>query len=402
MPTFEYYGYRKNGKKIKGEIEANKVSEARNKLKSSGVFVRQILEVSQRRKFKISIFGYSRRQKFVYYFTRQIAFMLEAAVPVVNAIEGVIEQTEDIEERQVLEDVKERIREGESFSSALSHHTEYFNNLYVNTVKAGELSGNLARVFEHLSDHFERNQKLIGTLRSSLTYPTFMLVFAFVVVVFLVTFIVPSFNSLFEQFGQKLPLPTRLLLSFSGFISSFWWLIVGLIILIFLLLRNFYKKNDKFRKKIDSYLLKMPFVGNFIVTNFRIRFSYTMSLMIANGVGILDALQTTKAIFKNIIFSDFLLNSIYLIKKGERFSRSIENPLLFPPSFIGMIRAGETGDRLAEVLDTISKNLEATMEEKVKSISSMIEPLIIIFIGSFVGFVVLSIMLPIFQINQLF
>ena len=402
MPVFEYRGYRKNGKKIKGEIEASTLFEARNKLKSSGVFVEHIKELSERRKFKISLFSHSKRQRFVYFFTRQMAFMLEASVPVINAIEGIIEQTERNEERQALEDVKERIREGESFSSAIAHYPEYFNQLYVNTVKAGELSGNLAKVFVHLSEHFERNQRLIGSLRSSLTYPIFMLVFAFVVVIFLVTFIVPSFSSLFEQFGQRLPLPTRVLLAFSGFISSFWWLIVSIIVLIFLLFRNIYKKNDKFRRRIDSYVLRMPLSGNFIITNFRIRFSYTMSLMIANGVGLLDALVTTRAIFKNSLISDYLYKSISLIKKGEKFSRSIEDPLLFPPSYIGMVRAGERGDRLAEVLDTISRNLEASLEEKVKSISSLVEPLIIIIIGGFVGFVVLSIMLPIFQINQLF
>jgi len=402
MPNFEYYGYKKNGKRIKGQIEAGGISEARNKLKSSGIFVKQITEVTLQRKFKISIFSYSRKQKFIYFFTRQLSFMLKAAVPVVNAIEGAIEQTESADERQVLEDIKERIREGESFSSALSHHSEYFNQLYVNTVKAGELSGNLTKVFEHLSEHFERNQRLIGSLRSSLTYPLFMLIFAFVVVVFLVTFIVPSFSNLFEQFGQKLPIPTRILLGFSGFVSSFWWIIFIVFTLLFFGIRNFYRKNEKFKKNIDYSILKIPLIGNFIITNFRIRFSYTLSLMISNGVGVLDALMITRAIFKNVIFTDFLMTSISKIKKGEKFSKSIDNSFIFPKSFIGMIRAGETGDRLAEVLDTISRNLESIMEEKVKSISSLMEPIIIIFIGGFVGFVVLSIMLPIFQINQLF
>ncbi len=401
MALYEYRGFDSSGRPVKGTIESSNITEAREKLKSSGVYPESIDEIAERVLGK-GLFSLFKRQRFVYSFTKQLSFMLEAAVPLVEAIDGIISQVKDSGQRRLLVEIKERIREGESVSEALSHYPEYFSSLYISTVRAGEMSGELAKVFRHLADHYEKNQKLAGTLKSSLTYPVFMLFFAIAVVIFLVTFIVPSFRNLFEQFGQRLPVPTRLLMGFSDFTSKFWWLILIVIMIILFAFRNIYKKNGRFKRKIDEMVLKAPLIGSFILDSFRIRFSYTLSLMISNGVVILDALNTIKDSFKNIHFKEFIISTIESIKKGDRFSNSIANSFLFPPSFAGMVGSGERSDRLAEVLQSLSENIESEMEQKIKSLTSLIEPLIIIIIGGFVGFVVLSIMLPIFQINQIF
>ncbi len=401
MPIFEYRGFNVKGKAVKGTVESGTLEEAREKLRASGIYPEKIVEV-KKRFVNRSLFGTFRRQKLVYLFAKQLSFLLEASLPIVDAIDSIISQVENIQEKQLLTEIRERLREGEPLSKALSYYPEYFSPLFRNTVLAGEISGDLGRVFRHLAIHYERNQRLIGTLKSSLTYPLFMLFFAISVVVFLVTFIVPSFRNLFDQFGKSLPLPTKLLLKFSDFLSGFWWLILLILILMVYLFREMYKKRSRFKDRIDRFILKLPVAGELILNSFRIRFSYTMSLMISNGVGIIDALNTVKDMFKNSLFRKLIVDSVEKIKKGDRFSSSIADGYIIPPSISGMINAGESSDRLAEILNSISVNLESQLERKVKSLTSLIEPVIIIVIGGFVGFVVLSIMLPIFQINQMF
>ena len=401
MAIYDYRGLNAVGKNIKGIIDAPSVEIAREKLKTRGLYLQEITEVARRKKGIFRSISLSQRRNAASIITRQLSFMLGAQLPVINSLDGVIEQTEDEDVKKMMIDIKEKIKGGKSVSRAFSDYPKYFNQMYVNTVHAGEVSGKLDEVFKRLAGMFEKNQALIAKLRSALTYPALMLFFAIAVIIFFVSFIIPTFAQLFADFDQALPLPTRLLIGSTNVISKGWWVILIVIAAAVLLLRRFYQ-SERGRLYFDRVVFKFPVVNKLILDTFKIRFSYTMSLMLSSGIGVIEALEGTRDIFKNRVYIDVINRAIELVKKGERLSRALSSNQLFNASLLGMIHAGEMGDRIPEVLDSIGHNIEVELTERVQTLTSLAEPIIIVIIGVLVGFAILSIMLPIFQINQMF
>jgi general secretion pathway protein F len=401
MAIYEYRGINSRGKNLKGLLDASSVENAREKLKGQGIFLQSIKEATKsKRKINLS-FSFTGKRNIVTQITRQLSFLLSASLPVDSAIEGVIDQTEDSEIKKMMIGIKEKIKEGKSVSQAFSDHPEYFNKMYISTLHAGEVSGKLDVVFDRLSSMYEKNQVLKSKLRASLTYPSLMLVFAFLIIVFLVSFLIPTFSKMFVEFGQVLPLPTRILIGISNFVTKAWWAIIIFLALLAFIFNRVYK-NEKGKKYFDLLVLRLPVIKNLVLGTFTVRFSYTMSLMLYNGVGIIESLENTLGIFRNVVFKDLLNNSIEMVRKGEKLSRALASGIVFNSSILGMIHAGEAGDRVPDVLEKIGNNAEVELEEKIKTLTSLIEPLVIMIIGIFVGFVVLAIMLPIFQVNQIF
>lgn len=401
MAIYDYRGLNAVGKNIKGIIDAPSVEIAREKLKTRGLYLQEITEVARRKKGIFRSISLSQRRNAASIITRQLSFMLGAQLPVINSLDGVIEQTEDEDVKKMMIDIKEKIKEGKSVSRAFTDYPKYFNQMYINTVHAGEVSGKLDEVFKRLAGMFEKNQALIAKLRSALTYPALMLFFAIAVIIFFVSFIIPTFAQLFADFDQALPLPTRLLIGSTNVISKGWWVILIVIAAAVLLLRRFYQ-SERGRLYFDRVVFKFPVVNKLILDTFKIRFSYTMSLMLSSGIGVIEALEGTRDIFKNRVYIDVINRAIELVKKGERLSRALSSNQLFNASLLGMIHAGEMGDRIPEVLDSIGHNIEVELTERVQTLTSLAEPIIIVIIGVLVGFAILSIMLPIFQINQMF
>jgi general secretion pathway protein F len=401
MAIYEYRGINSRGKNLKGLLDASSVENAREKLKGQGIFLQSIQEATKsKRKINLS-FSFTGKRNIVTQITRQLSFLLSASLPVDSAIEGVIDQTEDSEIKKMMIGIKEKIKEGKSVSQAFSDHPEYFNKMYISTLHAGEVSGKLDVVFDRLSSMYEKNQVLKSKLRASLTYPSLMLVFAFLIIVFLVSFLIPTFSKMFVEFGQVLPLPTRILIGISNIVTKAWWAIIIFLALLAFIFNRVYK-NEKGKKYFDLLVLRLPVIKNLVLGTFTVRFSYTMSLMLYNGVGIIESLENTLGIFRNVVFKDLLNNSIEMVRKGEKLSRALASGIVFNSSILGMIHAGEAGDRVPDVLEKIGNNAEVELEEKIKTLTSLIEPLVIMIIGIFVGFVVLAIMLPIFQVNQIF
>lgn len=401
MAIYEYKGLNHKGKAVKGSVDAVSAEAARDRLKAQGIYIQEITGLAHRRRRGSLSLKLFRKRSSTGSITRRLAFLLGASLPVVSALEGVIDQLEDDDVKNMMTDVKEKIKEGKSVSQAFSEYPDYFNEAYVSTLRAGEVSGKLDLVFERLANMYEKNQALIAKLRASLTYPSVMLLFALCVIVFLISFIVPTFAELFSDFEQTLPFPTRMLIGLSTVVSKGWWVFLGLLITLFYVGRRMYKK-EKVRRYVDSMLLKLPVVKGVILDAFKIRFSYTMSLMLSNGVGILESLENTKNIFRNSLFREGISGSIEMIRKGETLSRALALNNVFHSSLVSMIHAGEVGDRVPDVLEKIASNSEIEFEEKVRLFTSLVEPVVILFIGLIVGFAVLSIVLPIFQINQMF
>jgi len=401
MAIFEYTGLNRKGKNTKGIIDASSSEAAREKLRSMGVYLENLKEIHKKSKKPGLSFKLFTKRTQVASITRQLSFLLAASLPVVPALEGVAEQNQDPEIKKMMIEIKEKVREGKSLSEAFSTYPEYFNQIYISTIRAGEMAGKLDQVMARLAEMYEKNLQLLGKIRSSLTYPALMLIFSLLVIVFLISFLVPTFSRLFSEFGQVLPVPTRILIALSGFISSWWWLFLFILILSALVLRKYYH-TEKGKKSVDSFVLRLPVVKNLLIHTFIIRFCYTMNLMLANGVGIVEALQNTEKMFNNTIFKNIISEAIERVKKGEKLSRALGGNPIFTSPVLGMINAGEAGDRVAEVLASIGQGTERDMEERVKTLTSLIEPVVILGIGILVGFVVLAIILPIFQLNQIF
>jgi general secretion pathway protein F len=401
MAIYEYRGVNRKGKYLKGIVDAASLNAAREKLKTQGVYLQEIDELRKSGgRINLSLTAFRKRAT-IASITRQLSFLISAALPVDSALEGVIDQTDDHDVKKMMIDIKEKVKEGKSVSQAFASYPNYFNSMYVSTLHAGEISGRLDEVFERLSKMFEKNQILINRLRTSLTYPALMIVFAVVIVVFLMSFLVPTFSKIFIEFEQVLPLPTRVLIGVSKIFTSGWWAMLIFFILAVFVFNRLYK-NENGKKYFDRMALKIPLVKKLILDTFKIRFSYTMGLMLSNGVGIIESLENTRGVFKNGIFRETVDRAIGLIEKGEKLSRALATSTLFNSSILGMINAGEAGDRVPEVLEKIGSNTELELEEKVKTLTSLVEPVIILIIGVFIGFTILAIMLPIFQINQIF
>ncbi len=401
MAIYEYRGVTQKGKNTRGIIDASGTSAAREKLRTQGIYLQEISEVRKTKaQFRLGTSFFKKRAS-VYAITRQLSFLLGASLPVDSALEGVIDQAEENDIKKMMINIKEKVKEGKSISQAFGDYPDYFNKLYVSTLHAGEISGKLDQVFDRLSAMYEKNRILMGKLRASLTYPALMLFLAFLIIIFLVSFLIPTFAKLFAEFGQVLPLPTRFLMGISRVVTAGWWAILLFIgLLVFIFMRIY--KSEKGKRYFDSLALRFPIVKFLVLGTFKVRFAYNMALLLSNGVGIIESLETTEGLFRNSILKRLLSNAIERVRKGEKLSRALASGTVFNSSLLGMIHAGEAGDRVADVLDKIGYNAEIEVEEKLKTLTSLVEPVIIMIIGIFVGFVVLAIMLPIFQINQIF
>ncbi len=401
MAVFEYRGINTKGKSVKGLINATGKIQAHELLKSQGIFVTEIAESKPAVKKKIRLFSSLKKLDRVSAITRQLAYLIEASLPIINALDTVIEQTTDTELRHVLVDIRERIKGGEGVSKAFSATPKYFDSVYTTTLRAGELSGRLDLVFRALSTSLENAKQLRNRLRASLSYPVLILTVSFIVTIFLVTYVVPTYSQIFTEFGQSLPLPTRILLAFSGFFKT--WLpgLMGFLALVGYIIWRFYKSTSG-KNKLDNLILRIPIVGNLIKERFIIRFCGTLALMVESGVPLLESIKTTIALFKNHNFINTIKDASEKITKGHSLSSALSGNPYLPPSVLGIIRAGETGDRVADSLFKIAETFGNDFEERIRVLTSLIEPIVIILIGIIVGFIVLSIMLPIFQMNQLF
>jgi len=401
MAVYEYRALDRAGKSVKGMVDAFDTEAVKKKLKVKGIYLESIREVQTFKRSSFLSLSFTRKRTVTARITRQLSFLLGANMPVISALDGAIDSIEDSAAKSMMIDIKEKVKEGKSVSSAFADYPSYFNQMYISTLHAGEVSGKLETVFERLAYMYEKNQAFSNKIKSSLTYPSLMLVLGVSIILFLVSFIVPTFSRLFSEFGQTLPLPTRILIGISSFITTSWWAILIFIALCYFIGRRMYR-TGRWKRGMDGFVLKLPGVKRIILDSFKIRFSYTMSLMLKNGVPIIDALRQTGGIFKNSVFRTHIENATAKVKKGESLSRALGGGGLFNSSLLGMIRAGEAGDRVPEVLNRIGTGMETDLEERIKTAVSLLEPIVIVIVGFFIGFAVLSIMLPIFQINQFF
>jgi general secretion pathway protein F len=406
MPVFEFTALDARGKTSSGIIDADGIQAARQKLRASGKFpvsIRETQEVlAKKTRREISLGAWFSRVKpsDVAMTTRQLATLIGAGFPLVSALDALLPQTHTHALKRTLARVKDLVVEGNSFAYALAQFPGIFPPIYVNMVRAGETSGTLEIVLERLAEITEKQQALSNRIQASLAYPVFMLFFGAVVLFILLTYIVPTITSIFDDMKQVLPTPTRVLIALSSFFRDYWWTMLLFAAAAVLGVRRF-RKSQKGRRWSDGALLKLPMFGNLARKLAVARFSRTLGSLLENGVTMLVALDIVRNIVGNVQIADTVAVAAEDVGKGRSLWQSLSEGRAFPMLSIQMIQVGEQSGELEKMLYKVADVFENEVETIIMRLTSYLEPVMILVMGGVVGFIVLSICLPIFEMNQL-
>jgi len=389
MPIFQYRGYRSDGSEAAGTLEASSLKDAVLKLKESGLYPKNVKEAIHRR--SVSLF-HRFDASLLPSVTRQLSTLLSSGVTLMDALSSISEENRGLW-GNMLVNIKERVAAGSSFSKALEDYEKVFPEFYVNMVAAGEASGNLDDVLSRLSDFLEARATLRSKVRTSMVYPIFMICIGFVVLSFLFTFVIPKITKIFKDTESALPFITIVLITISDIFHNYWWLLLGIISVAVFGLRRLRERNRLF---IDRLVLRLP--GNILQSLYFGRFTRTFSSLLGGGLPVLRALEFAAKSIGNKILETKISDAGKRVAEGARLSASLEG---FPPVLLQLIATGEKSGRLVEVLKKAADSYEEEFSRRVQKALSLLEPGVILFMGLIVGFIVLAVLLPIFQLNQL-
>jgi general secretion pathway protein F len=406
MPVYEYTALNGAGKNATGIIDADSTVAARQRLRATGIFPVDVKETSSMPKGTTSstatfsaLFKRVRPGE-LSAVTRQLSILLGAGVTLVSALDALIMQVNNPLLKKILAQIKESVNEGNSLAHSLSQHPKLFSQIYVNMVRAGEASGTLDLVLERLSEFSEHQQALRGRFKAALAYPVFMFFVGSLVLFFLVAFIVPNISKLFTEMNQTLPLPTIVLIGVSGFLKSFWWLVLLALVGAIVAIRQL-KMTPRGQHIFDLVKLKTPIIGD-INTNIAIaRFGATLGSLLQNGVPLISSLQIVRNIINNTLIANVIDSAMEEIQVGKGLAAPLRQSRWFPPMATQMISVGEQSGELEGMLNKIGDIYEKEAELQIMAMTSLLEPIMILTMGLAVGFIVISILLPIFEMNQM-
>lgn len=406
MPVYEYTALDTGGKKLKGVLDADSIAAARQKIRQTGKYPVEIREtVPRARQTKKGRFfslqsGPRVKQQEIHVATRQLATLLGAGIPLVPALNGLIEQTTNKSLKTIITQIKESVNEGNSLTSTLAEHPRLFSRIYVNMVRAGEASGSLDVVLERLAEFGERQQALHSRIKAALIYPIFMALVGTVVLFLLITFIVPSITKVFSDRNQILPLPTIILIKISSFLQSYWWLVLLLLVVLVLGIRLFIQR-PKGRRIWDKLKLTLPVLQDLNIKIAAASMGRTLASLLQSGVPLITSLQIVKNILNNVLLAEVMDKATEELEKGKSLSGILRGNKYFTPMLVQMIAVGEQSGALEKMLEKAADSYEKEVEAKIMAMTSMIEPVMILAMGLVVSFIVISILLPIFEMNQL-
>lgn len=401
MPVYEYKALDKKGRSCKGLLDADNEAQARSKLKSSGKYPVSLQESLSRAKGRKSgsLFE-SIKSDEIHVITRQLATLIGAGIPLISALASLIEQSSNPALKRVLGEIRDAVNEGSTLTNALSQHPKLFSNIYINMVRSGEASGSLEVVLERLADFGENQKALQAKLKAALVYPIFMAVIGTGILFFLISYIVPSITRVFTDMERALPLPTQILIMVSELLRNYWWLGALLLIVLFMGIRLLLSRESG-RRAWDGIKLRLPIIGAVTRKIILARFASTLGSLLSSGVPLITSLQIVSSLVNNQLIGEVIDGAIEKIQKGKSMSSALQSSVWFPPLFIQMIGVGEQSGKLEAMLDKIATAYEREVESAILGMTSLIEPIMISAMGAAVGFVVLSILLPIFEMNQM-
>ena len=399
MPTYRYTGISRAGISRKGTLEAESPVLARRKLHAEGVFPLTLQEGLPARKGRY-LPSLLRRADFLPLLTRQLSTLVGAGVPLVGALQSVTTQVDDPESRQILVDLQEAVRGGATLARAVESHPGTFPNLYSSMVRAGEESGTLPLSLSRLADHLEGQARTRNRVRSALTYPLLMAVVAALVVVFLLTFVVPKIVGIFSHLGQALPLPTRILIGVTDVLAASWWALLLLAAGAVLGTRK-YLSTERGIKARDSLLLRLPLLGRLELLSALSRFARTLSTLISGGIPVDRALRIVAPVVGNAVITERISASADRVVEGATLSESLRPHPEIPPTLVQMVAVGEESGTLGDLLFRAADAMDEETNARLSRLLALLEPLIILVMGTVVAFIVVSVLLPLLDISQI-
>ena len=391
--VFEWEGKDRNGKQARGEIRASGENQVKATLRRQGITPTKI------KKRRMSA-GKSIKPKDLAIFTRQLATMMKAGVPLLQAFDIVGRGNPNPRVTKLLNDIRTDVETGTSLSVAFRKFPLYFDALYCNLVEAGESAGILDQLLDRLAVYMEKTEAIKSKIKSALMYPITVLIVAFVVVAVIMIFVIPSFKQVFTSFGGELPMPTLVVIAMSEFFIQYWYLIFGGIGGGVYFFMESWKRNKKMQAVMDRIMLKMPIFGALVEKSCIARWTRTLSTMFAAGVPLVEALDSVGGASGNSVFEEATLKIQQEVSTGTALTAAMGNANLFPSMVLQMCAIGEESGSIDHMLGKAADFYEAEVDDMVAGISSLMEPIIIVILGTVIGGIVVAMYLPIFKLGQ--
>jgi type IV pilus assembly protein PilC len=396
MPVFVWVAQTKKGRKLKGEIDAANEAIALSQLKKRNFTVKKLKAKPKDILGNISFLKPKVTRKDLMVFTRQFSTMIDAGLPLVQGLTILAEQSENPTFKVVLKEITKDVEGGSTLAEAMKKHTKIFDALFVNLVAAGEMGGMLDTILRRLAQFIEKAEKLKSQIKGAMTYPIVVMAVAFIVIAVILVFVIPVFEDMFKSFGSALPTPTQMVVNMSRFLkSNIHWVIIALIALIYGFKR--YRDTAAGKKVTDSLLLKLPVFGNLLKKTAVARFTRTLGTMISSGVPILDALEIVAKTAGNVVIEEIIYEVRGSIAEGQTIAEPLSENDIFPGMVIQMIAVGEATGALDSMLEKIADFYDEEVDAAVAALTSMLEPLLMVFLGGSIGGLVIAMYLPIFD-----
>ncbi|ASW42291.1 type II secretion system F family protein [Clostridium isatidis] len=395
MKVYKYRAMKEDGTKIEGKFEASSRDDVINMITSSGYYPLIIEEIVESKPIELKMFE-KVTKKDLAIFCRQFYTMLDAGVSITNSINILSKEIPNKKLREILSEIEDDIKKGELLSESMAKYKKYFPQLLIKMVESGEISGNIDEMMLRMSVHFEKENKINNKVKSAMTYPAILSIVAVGAVMFIMTFVMPTFVEMFEGLGSELPLITRFMLGTSEFLSNN-LIIILLIIGILIILFNVYKRSPQGIQTISSLKLKLPIIGNLNKKIIVSRFTRTLSTLLAAGVSLVHALPTVAGVLENKVAEDAILKIRERVVRGDGLSTPIRENDIFPKMLSSMIRIGEESGSLDSILNKTADFYDDEVEQAIQRTTSLIEPILIVIMGLVIGTIVISIMLPMFD-----
>ena len=391
--VFEWEGKDKNGKPVRGEMRAGGEAMVSASLRRQGVMVNKV------KKRRMSG-GKSIKQKDIAVFTRQLSTMMRAGVPLIQSFDIVARGSTNPRMTRLLTDIRSDVETGTSLSAAFRKHPLYFDGLYCNLVEAGEQGGILETLLDRLAIYQEKTMAIKNKIKSALIYPVAVLVVAFVVLTVIMIFVIPAFEDVFKSFGADLPMPTLIVIAMSKFFTSYWYLIFGFIGGGIYFFMQSWRRSVKMQRYMDRILLRVPVFGELVNKSSVARWTRTLSTMFAAGVPLVEALDSVGGASGNAVFAEATEKIQKDVSTGSALTTSMQATGVFPVMVLQMCAIGEESGSLDAMLGKAAEFYEDEVDEAVKGLSSLMEPFIIVILGTLIGGIVISMYLPIFKLGQ--
>lgn len=392
-----YRAVTKDGKTVRGLIEARDVKEAANYLRKHHFVPVKIIPETKKGLAKYFPFLHQTKEVDVVFFTRQLASMITAGLTLVQALNVLKNQMENSAMSGVISDIIADVEDGKTLSRALEKHPRVFSPIYVALIKTAESSGLMDKVLMRLADNLDRKQRLIRTVRGAMIYPVIVVGMMFLVMIVMMIFVIPQLTVLYGNLDLDLPLATVIVIGFSEFFSQYWYLLLIAVIILIIYLRSWYHKPEG-RKTVDTYLLKLPIFGNILQQSIMAEFTRTLSLLINSGSLVVESLVKSSDVVGNVVYREAIQLVAKRVEKGISMGDAMEASVVFPPMVVEMVKIGEQTGKLDDSLMKSSEYFEREVEERVKVLTTLMEPIIMILLALGVGFLIIAVITPIYNL----